>query len=289
MLDVLVYPASPLARGSDVRGEIRFASGGSAANVAVWAARLGARVRFLGAVGDDFIGGHLRADLEAEGVDCSGVARLPGRSPSVLALVSGDGERTMVTDRRVTLRFDAGHVSAALLTGVAHLHLTAYSLFDPGPASAAWAAAGLARAGGARVSVDLSSAALITAHGAERTREEIARLEPDVLFGNAEECRALSGAADLDAAVSRLVSLAGTVVVKRGREGCLLAEGSERIDICTRAVGPVDTVGAGDAFDAAWLCAWLGGADPEAACRAANALAARVVRLPGARGVGGKP
>lgn len=289
MLDVLVYPASPLVSGSDVRGEVRFAPGGSAANVAVWAARLGARVRFLGAVGDDFIGDHLRADLEAEGVDCSGVARLPGRSPSVLALVSGDGERTMVTDRRVTLRFDAGHVAPGLLADVAHLHLTAYSLFDPGPASAAWAAAGLARAGGARVSVDLSSAALIAAHGAERTREEIARLDPDVLFANAEECRALSGAADLDAAVSRLVSLAGTVVARRGREGCLLAEGSERIDIPTEAVEAVDTVGAGDAFDAAWLRASLGGADREAACRAANALAALVVRLPGARGVGGKP
>lgn len=133
MLDVLVRASVPLAHGSDVRGSIEFYPGGSAANFAVWAARCGAQVSFFGALGNDFLSDYLLDDLRSEGVNCDGVVRLPGRSPSVLALVGPDGERTMVTDRRVTLSLDATCIKRKELTGVQHLHLTGYSLFDPGP------------------------------------------------------------------------------------------------------------------------------------------------------------
>lgn len=283
VLDVLVRPGDALAPDSDVRGTVELLPGGSAANVAVWAARLGAAVSFLGAVGGDFIGDHLRADLEAEGVDAAGVVRLRGRSPAVFALVGPDGGRTMVTDRSATLRFAPEHVAAEAFDGARHLHLTAYSYFDPGPAAAAKECARLARVRGATVSLDLSSSALLLRHGAERTRAEIRALRPDVLFGNEQECAALAGEPSLDDALASLRGLAPVLVAKLGPRGCMLstAEGPARIP--TTPVQPLDTTGAGDAFDAAWLCAHLSGATHEDACREANALARRVVRVPGAR------
>ncbi|MEJ7653860.1 MAG: carbohydrate kinase family protein [Chloroflexia bacterium] len=180
VLDVLVRAESALVHGSDVRGAVEFAPGGSAANFAVWAARQGADVRFLGAVGDDFIGDHLLEDLRSEGVVCAGVARLPGRSPSVFASVGMGGERSMVTDRRATLRYGPEHVRTESLAGVEYLHVTAYSLFDAQPAAAAFRAVELARTQGCRQSRSLVGCA---ARGArrERTRREIALLAPDVI------------------------------------------------------------------------------------------------------------
>ncbi len=284
VLDVLVRAGRPLAHGSDVRGAVEFLPGGSAANFAVWASRLGASVSFCGAVGTDFIGDHLVADLRAEGVECSGAVRIPGRSPSVFALIGADGERTMVTDRRATLAYGASHVSVETLTGARHLHLTAYSLFDDGPAGAAIEAARLARASGASISLDLSSAALLEAHGARRTREEIATLRPEVIFGNEEEFLALSQQQGIEKAADGLLRLAPVVVLKRGREGCLLATPDQVRSFEGDAVHPLDTTGAGDAFDAAWVCSWLRGNGFEQACAAANRLAARVVLVSGARG-----
>ncbi len=282
MLDVLVRAPMPLAHGSDVRGQIEFHPGGSAANFAVWASRLGCRVSFLGALGDDFMGDYLLSDLRAEGVDARGVVRLPGRSPSVFALVGSDGERTMVTDRRVTLLLGPEHVAPDRLAPTHHLHLTAYSLFDPGPAAAAQAAVEAARV--ASLSLDLSSEALLRAHGASRTREEIGQLGPDVLFGNEPECLALCEASSLESATASLATLAPVVVVKRGRLGCLLLRGNNVLEVPTRAVVPLDTTGAGDAFGAAWVCAWLRGEGETRACEVANGVAARVVLAPGARG-----
>ncbi len=284
VLDVLVKADRPLAHGSDVRGAVEFLPGGSAANFAVWASRLGASVSFCGAVGTDFIGNHLIGDLRAEGVECSGVVRIPGRSPSVFALIGADGERTMVTDRRATLAYAASHVSVEALTGASHLHLTAYSLFDDGPAGAAIEAARLARAAGTIISLDLSSAALLEAHGARRTREELATLRAEVIFGNEEECLALTQELGIEKAINALLQLAPVVVLKRGREGCLLATQGRRKSFEGDPVQPLDTTGAGDAFDAAWVCSWLRGDDLEQACTDANRLAARVVLVPGARG-----
>lgn len=283
VLDVLVRPTGPLAHGSDVRGSVEFSPGGSAANFAVWAARSGAGVSLLGALGTDSIGDLLLADLVSAGVRTSGIARLAGRSPSLCALIDPDGERTMVTDRQATLAFGPEHVAVAALTGAQHLHLTAYSLFDPRPSAAAMKAVEVAR--GASVSLDLSSSALILAHGVRRTWDEIAALRPDVLFGNEMECLALSGCAGAEEAALALNELAPMVVVKRGGRGCLLAVRGDAPETfpATKAEA-LDATGAGDAFDAAWVCAWLRRESPAQACVAGNELAGRVVQMSGARG-----
>src|SRR5260370_34286838 len=94
-LDVFVAPDLDAVEGSDVAGSVRVLPGGSAANFAVWGARLGARSAFIGAVGDDYAGGFLRTDLEREGV-IAHLQRVPATTAAIAVLVDARGERTMV-------------------------------------------------------------------------------------------------------------------------------------------------------------------------------------------------
>ncbi|MGH3133362.1 MAG: PfkB family carbohydrate kinase, partial [Gaiellaceae bacterium] len=96
-LDVVVRLARPLAVGGDTDAEIRVAPGGQAANVAAWAAALGASARFIGKRGEDEAGELARAGLSAAGVEVLGPAG--GRTGVICSLVSPGGERSMAADR----------------------------------------------------------------------------------------------------------------------------------------------------------------------------------------------
>src|SRR5512139_3723242 len=97
MLDVTVS-AGALARGGDVHGEVRVEPGGSAANVAVWAAEAGASVRLHGCVGDDDAGRILRASLARHGVE-DALSVAAGARTGALLIVTEAGERSMVAHR----------------------------------------------------------------------------------------------------------------------------------------------------------------------------------------------
>src|SRR5512133_1984590 len=84
--DILVRPSGELVWGSDVYGSVDLLPGGSSANVAVWARRLGARATLVGKIGDDPLGDLMLAHLEAEQV-AVGVARVAGRETTRIAMV----------------------------------------------------------------------------------------------------------------------------------------------------------------------------------------------------------
>src|SRR5215216_5920875 len=98
LLDVVVKPAKPLSGGDDTRADTRVGPGGQAANVAAWAASLGAEARFVGKRGDDEAGRLVASGLAAHGVEVLGPVA-PGRNGVVVSLVSPDGDRTMASDR----------------------------------------------------------------------------------------------------------------------------------------------------------------------------------------------
>ncbi len=96
-LDVFTAPDLDAVEGSDVPGVVRVLPGGSAANFAVWVARLGEHSAMIGAVGDDYAGNFLRADLEREGVTTY-LQRVPAATAAIAVLVDSRGERTMMAD-----------------------------------------------------------------------------------------------------------------------------------------------------------------------------------------------
>lgn len=278
--DVVVWADEPLRVATDTAARVFRARGGSGANVAALSAPL-VPTRFIGRVGTDAAGDALVRDLAAAGVDVR--AQRDGRTGTVVLLIDADGERTMFPDRGASALLEG--VDDAWLDSVAWLHLPAYGLEREPMRSELVRLAEVARAAGARVSVDASSTGLLAGLGIEVALGLFRAIAPDVLFANEDEA-ALLGLAGGGAVAA---SVAPIVVVKHG---ALPTDVIESGALATRVdVEPVpgirDLTGAGDAFAAGFLAATLRGADAAAACLAGHASAASVLVNPGAHATSG--
>jgi ribokinase len=241
-LDVVVRLARPIAVAGDTDAKIIVGPGGQAANVAAWAATLGARARFVGKTGADDAGELARAGLAAHGVAVAGP--IEGRSATICSLVSSDGERSMASDRGTARDLRPDELDAAWLAGCDHLHVSGYALAHEPARGAALRAAELARAGGARLSVDLASWSAVRDSGVESFRGALRGVAPDVVFATDAEARLV----DLDV-------VEAAWIVKHGARGCSF-DGDERAALSVSQV--VDTTGAGDALAAGFI---VGGPD----------------------------
>ena len=257
LLDTVVKLAKPLAEGDDTRAETRVGGGGQAANVAAWAAALGAEARLIGKRGADAAGEVAEADLLRRAVDVLGPPP-SGRNGVVVSLVDLDGSRTMISDRGVAPELAPDELEQAWFDRCDWLHLSGYSLMREPIGAAAERAAELARAAGGRISVDLSSVNVIREFGADRLGQRFVRIRPDVVFGNEAEHAELQVPSEVR-------------VVKRGARGATI----DGRDYPAVAREVVDTTGAGDALAAGYL---VGG--PELALEAAARCVARLGTMP---------
>jgi sugar/nucleoside kinase (ribokinase family) len=257
LLDVVVKLSRPLAEGDDTHGETRAGGGGQAANVAAWAAALGAPARFIGKRGADGAGELVEADLLRRAVDVLGPPPT-GRNGVVVSLVDLDGSRTMVSDRGVAPELAPEEIQPEWFEGAAWLHLSGYSLMGEPIGSAAERAVELAREAGARISVDLSSVNLIREFGRDTLAERLRRIRPDVVFGNEAEHAELPVECELH-------------VVKRGPRGATI----DGRDLPPVPGDVLDTTGAGDALAAGYL---VGG--PDLAMEAAARCVAQLGTMP---------
>lgn len=266
MVDVVARMSGPLAHGSDTPSEVSSRPGGAGANVAAWLAVCGVQVMLVARAGDDDGGHSAVAKLHRHGVDVSSVALDPDRATGTcVVLVAPGGERTMLPDAGANAAlsvedlpdFEAG----------AHLHLAGYTLLRDGPPrEAALEALRRARGAGLTISLDPSSAAPLRAFGPERFLDLAGPV--DVLLPNRDEA----------AVLGPLTSRAREVVVTLGPDGAAWTDGAHKVASPAAAIGPVvDSTGAGDAFTAGFLAAWLDGAAPRDALGSANALAARAL------------
>jgi ribokinase len=256
MLDAVVMPAQPLQRGTDVPGRVALRQGGSAASCARWLARLGVRSTLVTAIGRDPIGRALVESLRQDGVTVR-ASRVPGKPTGrigVVVLVGG--ERSFVADRGAADDLRPADLQADWFA-VDLLHLPAYSLVGSPLGDAGRRAIQLARGHGALISLDLASAAPLLANGRRAARRLVEEAAPDVLFSTIGEAEAFLGRRDL----TGLLESAPLAVVKRGPGGAtLLARGTVvalRFEVATPGLSATDTTGAGDAFDAGFLAAFM--------------------------------
>jgi ribokinase len=285
LLDVLVE--GDFRREYDSAGTVQLYPGGSAANFAAGAQVLGARVRFVGCVGDDAAGRLLIHDMQDRGIAAE-IRVAPGAATGnvlVLRNLEGPGTSRMWSNPGASLTLAPADFDPVWFAGLDGFHLTSYSLLRPPPRPAALHALALARSANPDVffSLDPNPGHLLADAGPVWFRGVVADLRPSLLLPNLEEGRLLAGVDDPPAIVDRLLALAPLVALTLGPVGCLVGWGDQRRHLPARPVTPVDATGAGDAFAAGFVTAYVTTRDPVAAGEAATVAAAAVVGRPGAR------
>lgn len=283
-----VYPLQTGVGLEDVETFGKFL-GGSAANVAVAAARLGRRPALVSGVGDDPFGRFVRRSLRQLGVDDSRVATDADHlTPVTFCEVFPPDRFPIWFYRRPTtpdLQLDASALDLAAVTGADLLWVTLTGLSEePSRTAHHTALAARAAVAGPRrhTVLDLDHRAdFWPADGgveAARTQAQRALAHATVAVGNREECWVATGEDDADAAADALLALGvDLAVVKQGPRGVLGATRSERVVVPATPVAVVNGLGAGDAFGGSLvdgLLADLPLAELLARCNAAGAIVA---------------
>ena len=236
--------------------------GGQVATALVALARWGGRTAYLGRFGDDDAGRASRASLVGEGVDVADACVRPGEGNevSVILVDARTGERTVLWHPSSAPGVDPGALPAARIRAARVL------LVDGTDGPAAVAAATVARGAGVPVVADFDA-----------PFASLERLLPlvDVLLVSAELARAVTGAAEPEAALRALRRRDDAVVgVTLGRDGALVAADGATVRAPGHRVDAVDTTGAGDLFHAGFIRGMLEGRDLAATVALANAAAA---------------
>jgi ribokinase len=269
---VVVAERLPAPGETVMGGEFGQHGGGKGANQAVAAARLGAQVTMVGAVGRDTFGDDALQLLEREGIDTAGVARAGAATGVALINVDASGENQIAVAPGANERLDPDEVERAVRAAGRGVVLLSQEV----PEAAVLAGA---RAAGGPV--------VLNPAPVRRLPGELAALGP-ILTPNAGEASALSGEEEPEAAARALAARTGApVLVTLGRDGVLVARKVSDTFLAERLPAPsvtaVDTTGAGDTFNGALAVALAEGRPLRDAAAFAVAAAALSTRAAGAR------
>lgn len=265
-------------------GPAREISGGSAANSMAGAAALGLNAAFVGQVAKDQLGEIFAHDMRSLGVQFE-TAPIAGGLPTgrCLILVTPDAQRTMNTCPGASHELTVDALDPELIRSAAITFLEGYLWGPERPRVAMLEAARIAQSAGRTVAFTLSESLCI----GDRRDGVLGMINSglvDVLFGNEDEVRHLTGCDDLADCLDSLSSRVGTLVVTRGAAGAVAVENSERAEIDAVPVDRVvDTTGAGDLFAAGFLAGRCRGRGLKASLETGALAAAEVISHFGAR------
>ncbi|TFJ94195.1 ribokinase [Lentibacillus salicampi] len=265
-MDLTVITDKMPMQGETVLGDKFFTSpGGKGANQAVAAARMGANVNFIGAVGDDSFGPTLRQNLANEGVETKGIETMSDEATGTATIILSESDNRIIVapgaNNRVTPELVMQHSDLIKNSDVVLLQLEI-------PMETIMAVTELAEAN--KVPVILNPAPFqplpeeVLKNTAYLTPNEIelASMKEDPLFESIQE----------------------KLIVTRGDKGISFAENGAEREISGHSVQVTDTTGAGDTFNGALAAELAGGAELSDALVMANAAAALSVSKTGAQG-----
>jgi ribokinase len=283
--DVLIRTNKALLTGGDTFGEVMLTPGGSAANVAVWAARCGMPTEFIGKIGRDRFGQLAQEDLTKENVTTHLVETDEHLTGCVAVFVDQTGERSMVSGRGADFYLLPSEVPRETVRRARHLHMTAWSFFVDPPRSAARAAAHLAQERGATLSFDPGSFQMIEEMGVSQFLACTQDLGIDIFLPNYEEGEVLTGLDEPEAIAAALSGLypQALIMLKLDADGALVYDAGVTTHIPPATNNLVDATGAGDSFAGAFLARYLGGATAIEAAHFATTISAWVIEHLGAR------
>lgn len=272
----------------------RVGHGGDTLNTAIHLARMGENIAYATALGTDSFSDDLRTNWAVEGIDTSLILTDPTRQAGLYAIrTDAQGERSFSYWRSNSAARQLFTLpdSPTMIAAATHVDLLFYSLISlailpPEGREALFALAQSVRANGGRVAFDGNYRPRLWASRAEALVARNAALSCcDIGLPTFEDEAELAQLADADAVAAQWTAHGvNEVVVKLGECGCRIAVGRVAgIIVPPPAVlAPIDTSGAGDAFNAGYLHARMNGAAREEAARAGHRLAGWVITQPGA-------
>lgn len=255
--------------------------GSSSAIFACGAARLGLRVVFIGVCGDDVFGRFMLDEMQKRNVDVSNVIIRPDRQTGLSVILNQDADRAILTYLGLIPNLQASDIPDRLLRQAHHLHVASYFLQT-------------------ELQPDLP-ALFQRAHALGLTTSLDTNYDPsekwigfdellsatDIFLPNKTEAFSITQLDDVESAAKQLANKSKLVAVKLGADGAVLQTKDKRIFMPSIPVNVVDTIGAGDAFDAGFLYGYLNNWNLEQSLQLATACGALSTQAPG--GVAAQP
>ena len=256
--------------------DLTIAAGGGAFISAAHFAGIGRHAALVGRLGHDPLSRAIERQLETSGIDLGFLERADDAGPQVTVASVLDGERAFLTKRAG--RAEPSTLDDALAWRKAgHLHIAEYATLAEMPDLVT-----RARAAGLTVSLDPSwDDSLIGDPGLIAACQGV-----DVFLPNLEEARIITGENEPAAMCDRLAGHFPVVAIKAGAEGAYLAASDLRLHAPAEVVSVIDTTGAGDAFNAGFVDAWLDGEALQRCLAAAIGAGSRAVQVAGGAGAG---
>ncbi|MBC7276444.1 MAG: sugar kinase [Nocardioides sp.] len=293
MVTDLICLGEPLVEFNPVNGEPLDSArsfsvdyGGDTSNVAVAARRSGADVGYATRIGDDAFGDALLRLWTDEGIDTALVEReLHGTTG--IYFISRDPEHSAFTYYRSNspaTRMSPAWVPETAIRTTRALHISGISqAISTSACDAVFRAIEVAKDAGTLVSYDPNHRPALWETGRARAVIRQTVTEADLVMPNLSEGRLLTGFLAPEDVLAKLVDLGPRIIVlKLGSAGALLAHGGEITRFAAPRVDAIDSTGAGDAFDGAFLAQLLAGASPRDAAEYAVHAAALTTLGPGA-------
>lgn len=258
--------------------------GSSSVIFACGAARLGLKVAFVGKCGDDLYGRFMLDEMEIRGIDVHNVITVPGQATGLSVILNRGTDRAILTHLGLITEFQCSDITEDLLRQARHLHVASYFLqtsLQPGLPALFQRAREL----GLTTSLDTNY------DPSEKWRgfDELLSVT-SIFLPNEAEARSLTGAGTADLAAAKLSQKVETLAVKLGAQGALGVSSSHHLTgdkpsqiarVASLPVEVVDTVGAGDSFDAGFVFAYLQSWSLDKALRAAAICGALSTRSAG--------
>ena len=244
------------------------AVGSSSAIFACGAARLGLRVAFIGVCGEDVFGRFMLDEMQKRNVDVSNIIIRPDGQTGLSVILNQDADRAILTHLGLIADLRASDIPDRLLRQTRHLHVASYFLQT-------------------KLQPDLP-ALFHRAHSLGLTTSLDTNYDPtekwigfskllsatDIFLPNKTEALSLTQSRDVESAAKQLANKSKLVVIKLGADGATLRTKDKSIFIRSISVNVVDTIGAGDAFDAGFLYGYLNDWDLEKSMQLAVACGA---------------
>jgi sugar/nucleoside kinase (ribokinase family) len=236
--------------------------GSSSVIMACGAARLGLRVTFIGLVGDDLFGHFMIKEMQSHGLNTDEVVIDPIQATGISIILAKATDRAILTFPGTIPELQMSHINLGIMDRASHVHVGSYFLLDKLQRDLPEIF---------RIAKEKGISTSLDTNWDPNGRWDIGSIIPfiDILFPNENELLNLTRETDLSAGLEKMSDAIPLIAVKLGENGAMARQSDQIFESASIKVNVVDTVGAGDCFDAGFIYAYLNGMDLQECLRIA--------------------